>query len=308
MTSCHLIIDSCCDLPADFIQKDNVTLVQFPYIIGRDTFHDDLYTSISATSFYDKMRAGEQPSTAQLPVSLLTEVFEAAAENGTPTVYLSFSSGLSGSYDVAMLVRDQVLEKYPDFELYVVDTKLASTAEGMLVCEAFKQMEKGLSAKELADWAEEAKFYINCQFMVEDLMALHRGGRIPASVATAGSALDVKPILTIDEEGKLGLVGVARGRKKGIKQLVEYFVKNCSCNGEEAVCVVTGNADCEEDAQRLAQALQEARPEVRCIHASIGPVIGAHVGPGMIAVGFWGQDRRKKQSVIDRISHAVKGA
>ena len=125
-----------------------------------------------------------------------------------PTVYLSFSSGLSGSFDAAVLVHGQIMAEHPDAELYLVDTHLASVAEGLLVHEALRQRDKGLTARERA---EEARYFVDAEFMVEDLEALRRGGRIPGSVAYAGSKLDVKPMLTIAPDGKLSLAGVARG-------------------------------------------------------------------------------------------------
>ena len=138
-------------------------------------------------------------------------MFERAAQSGIPTVYLSFSSALSGSYNVSLLVRDQLQEKYPEMQLHIVDTKLASVAEGALVYEALRQRDASLTAEELVEWAEEARYFLNMMFMVDDLESLRRGGRIPDGVAAAGAKLDVKPMLTIDLEGKLTLKGVARG-------------------------------------------------------------------------------------------------
>lgn len=306
MQKCNLIVDSCCDLPPELLERDDIQLLKFPYIVDGETFEDDMYQSRSVTDFYDLMRNGSEPTTAQLSVPQLMAAFETAVAEGVPTVYLSFSSGLSGSFDTAQLVRDQVLEAHPDFELYLVDTKLASVAEGLLVYEAIRQMDNGMSARELADWAEEARFFVDCEFMIEDLDVLRRGGRIPGSVAVAGAALDVKPLLTIDIEGKLQLIGVARGRKKGIKALVEYFQKNAS-QDEPSRCVVVGNADCAKDAQRLEEALRKVDEKLFFVEGNVGPVIGSHVGVGMLALVFWGSDKREKLSVADRIARRVKG-
>ena len=306
MANCHLIIDSCCDLPADVVKREGVTLMKFPYIMDGGTFEDDLFQTTTAHDFYDAMRKGAAPSTAQLSIPVLTEAFSAAAARGVPAVYLSFSSALSGSYDAAMLVRDQVLAEHPGFELHVVDTHLASVAEGLLVAEAISQRAKGLTAAELADWAAEARFCVNEEFMVEDLDALRRGGRIPASVAVAGAALDVKPLLNIAEDGSLSLVGVARGRKKGIKQLAEFYKKNVDASGPSHVAL-TGHADGPQDAGRLRELLLKEDPNLFVLECSIGPVIGSHVGPEMLAVVFWGADKRDNMSVADRIARKVKG-
>ena len=142
--------------------------------------------------------------------------------------------------------------------------------------------------------------------MVDDLEALRRGGRIPGSVAYAGSKLDVKPLLGITADGKLALTGVARGRKKGVKQLAEYYRKR-KADSRPGRCVVIGNADCPKDAERLKGELSKDDDSILFLESSIGPVIGSHVGPGMIAVVFWGGDKREELSVADRIARKVKG-
>ena len=302
---CNLIIDSCCDLPYEMVNRPGIQLLEFPYIDEEGDHSDDFYRSITPHDFYEKMRNGSQPSTAQVPIVKFQELFAEAIESGVPTVYLSFTSGLSGSYNTALLVRDQLLEEHPDAELYVVDTCLASIAEALLVYEAINQRDNGMSARELADWAAEARYFIDAEFMVEDLEALRRGGRIPNSVAYAGSKLDVKPLLGITIEGKLSLVGVARGRKKGIKQLVEYATKRMS-DKMPGRHVVIGNADCPKDAARLKELMQKQDEHLLFLESSIGPVIGSHVGPGMLAVVFWGNDKREDLSVADRIARKIK--
>lgn len=305
MHNCQLIIDSCSDISPSLIDKEGITLVEFPYMLNGETHYDDLFQTVSAKDFYEGMRKGDEPSTAQLQVSNLQETFKKAAENGMPAIFISFSSGLSGSYDVACLVRDQILEEYPDFEFYVVDSKLASVAEGIIVYEAINQWEKGATASELAKWVEEAHNFVSCEFMVEDLEALKRGGRIPSGVAAAGAALDVKPMLTIDLDGTLQLVGVARGRKKAIKQLASFYEKN-RVEAGPGQYVYLGNADCQKDMDRLKDELLKIDPELLVFENSIGPVIGSHTGPGMLAVVFWGKDKRENLSVADRIAKRIK--
>lgn len=304
---CNLIIDSCCDLPYEVIDRAGVELIRFPYIMSDGEHFDDLYQTSSAYDFYQAMRNGEEPSTAQVPVSVYQEVFERAVVSGVPTVYLCFSSGLSGSFDAAMVVRDQLVAQHPDAELYVVDTCLASVAEALIVYEALQQRDNGLTARELAAWAQEARYFVDAEFMVDDLESLRRGGRIPSSVAYAGTKLDVKPLLTISTDGTLSLAGVARGRKKGIKQLAEYYRKRKEESGP-ARCVVIGNADCPKDAERLKDILSKEDDSILFLESSIGPVIGSHVGPDMIAVVFWGGDKREELSVADRIAKKVKGS
>ena len=306
MPKCNLIIDSCCDLPPDLVDRDGVYLLKFPYIMDGESLDDDLFRTRTAADFYGAMREGAEPSTSQVSIPALTEAFEAAAASGVPTVYLCFSSGLSGSYDAAVLVRDQVAAAHPDAELYVVDTHLASIAEGLLVYEALEQRAKGLTAEEMVRWAEEARYFVNEKFMVEDLDALRRGGRIPGSVAVAGAALDVKPLLVIAADGTLSLSGVARGRKKGLRALVDFYAKHAAPAGS-AQCVLVGHADAPKDAARLKDLLLKENDSILVLECNIGPVIGSHVGPGMVAAVFWGGDKRDELSVADRIARKVKG-
>ncbi len=303
---CNLIIDSCCDLPYELINKEGIYLLKYPYSDSSGEYLDDLYQSITDHQFYEGMRKGEEPKTAQIPIMAFKEAFEWAYRQELPTVFLSFSSGLTGTFDTAQTVLQQTKEAYPDLELYAVDTKLASIAEALLVYEAIRQRERGLSAKELADWAQEAHFFIDEEFMVDDLGALRRGGRIPSSVAYAGAKLDVKPLLTIDDEGKLALTSVVRGRKKGIKALVDYYEKR-KADDAFGHNVVIGHSDCPKDAERLVGLLHNADESAIIVESRIGPVIGSHVGPGMLAVAFWGKDSRSTMSVADRIAHKVRG-
>lgn len=302
---CNLIIDSCCDLPFEVIDRPGVQLLEFPYIDEKGEHSDDLYRTITPHEFYEGMRAGSQPSTAQVPVTVFHDVFSKAIESGVPTVYLSFTSGLSGSFNTAVMMRDQLIAEHPEAELYVVDTYLASVAEALLVYEALNQRDNGMTARELAAWAEEARYFVDAEFMVDDLESLRRGGRIPSSVAYAGAKLDVKPLLNISIEGKLALTGVARGRKKGIRQLAEYCSKRMTAQ-MPGRCVVIGNADCPKDAARLKELLAKEDDNLLFLESSIGPVVGSHVGPGMLAVVFWGGDRREELSVADRIARKIK--
>lgn len=303
---CNLIVDSCCDLPFSVVDREGVTLVEFPFLFGEEEHLDDLGQSMASKEFYDRMRDGAAPTTSQVSIATYTEVFTQVAESGIPTVYLAFSSALSGSYDVSTIVRDQLKEQYPDMELHIVDTRLASVAEALLVHEALRQRDKGMTAADLAAWAEEARNYVNALFMVDDLESLRRGGRIPDSVAYAGAKLDVKPLLTIAVDGSLALKGIARGRKKGIKQLAEYYRDRCVADGPSQR-IVTGNADCPKEVEKLHDAVTKVSEDALFLDCNVGPVIGSHVGPGMIAVVFWGADRREDISVADRIARKIKG-
>ena len=151
---CNLIIDSCCDLPPQLAEAEGVKLLNFPYLMNGSECFDDLFKTGSAHSFYEQMRQGVMPSTAQIPYLVIRDAWREAAQSGIPTVYLSFSSKLSGTYNTALTLLEETKEEFPDAELYLVETALASVAEGFLVHEAFRQRNLGLSAEELAKWAD----------------------------------------------------------------------------------------------------------------------------------------------------------
>lgn len=305
MRKCNLIIDTACDLPQEYIKADGVTLLRLSYAIDGVSFEDDMFCEQTPHDFYEKIRKGKTPTTSQVSFESFINIFKKAVESGVPTVYLGFTSALSGTFNTASLVRDQIVEQNPGVELYVVDTKLPSIAEGLFVIEAINQMNAGLTATEMVKWANEARYFIDAQFMVDDLESLKRGGRIPASVAIAGSKLDVKPILTINSDGGLKLVGVARGRKKGVRQLADYFEKRIP-DLTSAGTVVIGDADCPKESDKLRDLLLKQNNSLLIVQTNVGPVIGSHVGPGMIAVAFWGRDRRESMSITDRIAKKVK--
>lgn len=304
-TKCRLVLDSCCDLPAELLNNDGIDYFQFPYVMNDGEHFDDMWQSVSAKEFYDRMRKGEVSGTSQIPISELTEKIEAFAKDGTPTVYLAFTSGLSGTFETVKQVQEQIKEQYPDFEFYAVDTKLASIAEGLLAYEAINQWKRGLTAKQLADWAEEARWFVNCLFTVDDLEILRRGGRIPPAAATIGTKLNIKPLLNFDLDGALTLAGVAKGRKKSMRALDKAYEDNHAEEHGANATVLTASADAEGDIKWIEDHLnrpEEAIPPIRC---SIGPVIGSHVGPGMVAIAYWGPDRREKISIADRIANKI---
>lgn len=302
---CNLIIDSACDLPASIINRPGVEVLKFPYTLSDGEHSDCMFTDQTPREFYDAIRHGEAPKTAQLPMPDLMVAFTNAAISKVPTVFLCFSSGLSGTYDSACMARAEVCRTYPEADIRIIDSRLASIAEGILVAEAIRQRERGMSAEELEAWAREAVYYVNCLFMVEDLETLGRGGRLPSVGAYLGSKLDVKPLCNFDLDGRLTMTGLARGRKKGIRALAEAFEKGAV---EESTPsrVFLGHADCEKDCAKLKDAILRVQPDALIIECNIGPTIGCHVGPGMLAVAYWGHDRRESISFTDKLARSIK--
>ena len=306
--TCNLILDSTCDLPRYIWDKPGIDMLHFTYTEGEDTYLDDLFESRTPHDFYEWMRTGAAPLTSQPTQAEFTETFTKALESGIPTVYLAFGHALSGCYEGAMVVYQQLVEEHgPDIPLYVVDTMLPCTPQGLLVAEAIRLRDTGMKAEELVAWVEEACYFVNVMFMVDDFKSLAHGGRIPSGVAVAGNKLDMKPMLSIDIEGALTFVGMARGRKKGIKRLLEHFEKNHSAEGD-VLYVSTGSADCPHDAERLSSMIRDIDDRIVLIEHDIGPTIGSHVGPGMISLAFWGPDRRERMSISDRIANKVKSS
>lgn len=300
-SNCRLVLDSCCDLSRQVLDEAGIEFLEFPFMMNDGEHFDDLGVSMNPKEFYDRLRGGEVSGTAQIPLPVIMERFEAWAKEGTPTVYLAFTSGLSGTFETVDRVTSELKEKYPQWECHVVDTLLASVAEGLLVYEAIRHYKAGMSAEKLAEWAREARWYVNCLFTCENLESLRRGGRVPDAAARVGDALDVKPMLDFNPDGSLALAGVSRGRKKSLKALVKFYEQGCTKDGNRGAIIVA-SADAEKDAKWVAEHLGLSREDVPPLMCSIGPVIGSHVGPGMVAVVFWGEDRRKNLSIGDRIA------
>lgn len=303
----NLVIDSSCDLPFEVAHRPGITLLSLTYNDGKVDRPDDMFESISAHAFYDSMRNGVQYTTSQVNVATAQAAFEKLAEEGTPTLSVSFSSGISGTYESCAIAQRNVLAEHPDFELYTVDALVGSTPLGVLITELLRKRDAGMTAREARDWIEEAKWHVQTLFMVEDLDTLHRGGRIPASVAVVGTKLDAKPMLTFALDGTLKVVGVARGRKKGLKQLADFYLKNHD-QGADGSWAIIGNCDCPDDVQRLMDMVHAdpAGKDANLIMNNIGMVIGCHVGPGMISLCFFGADRREKKSFSRRIAGVLK--
>ena len=304
---CRIVIDTCADLTPEVAATLDVDILGFPYILDGEEFTDDIWSTITPKEFYDKLRAGSKASTSAVSLGCYIEFFTQCAEEGTPTVYLCFTSALSSSYNSACQAADCVRAEHPDFELYVVDNALPCSCGELLAMEAVRQRAAGLSARQLADWANEAKTYVHGYFTLDGLDALAAGGRIPPAAASLSSKLDIKPELSYDLAGSLSLVGVNRGRKKALKSLVKSFKENYELDPSLPLAIVS--SDAEKDADWLEGAVRKEPgcEDLTILRGSVGPTIGAHVGPGMVALIFWGKNRADKISLTDRIANRVRG-
>lgn len=284
-----LATDSCCDLPRELVEELGLVVLEFPFTLDGEQHFDDLGTSMPPATFYAHMRSGSAPTTAQVPMSRYLDAFRSAAVDGMPLLFLSFSSGLSGTYDAAVLARQTVLAEHPDADIRVVDTLAASAHQGLLVLEAARRRDDGAPIAQLEAWVLGNTQRLNAYFTIDSLAALRRGGRVSDWAAVAGTMLDVKPILRVNGEGELVIERPVRGRKRSLRALADIFAKRAVDSASSTV--VVAHADAEDDAAALVALLRERAEICQVLTFDIGPVIGSHTGPGMVAAVFWGPER-----------------
>ena len=244
---CRIVVDTCCDFSPEVAANLDVDILGFPFIIDGEERTDDIWSSMSPKEFYDRMRAGARVSTSAVSLGRYIEFFTECAKEGTPTVYLCFTSALSSSYNSACQAADVVRAEYPNFELYVVDNALPCATGALLALEAVRQRSAGLTAKQLVDWANEAKTYVHGYFTLESFDALAAGGRIPPAAAQLTAKLDVKPELSYDLAGSLSLIGVNRGRKKALKSILKSFRENYVPDRTMPIAIMTADAEKDGD-------------------------------------------------------------
>ncbi|MGI6755754.1 MAG: DegV family protein [Atopobiaceae bacterium] len=297
-TKCNIVADSCCDFSLEEIEQAGISYLSFTYTEAdkNNGFAgvDDLFQSRSAHEFYSAIAQGAHPLTSQPSQIVYEQAFEKALASGVPTVFFCLSSGISGAYNGALTALERVKEQHGgtlSVPIYVVDCLVGSTTENLFMHAAIQKRDQGLSAEELVAWAEEARFHLHTIFMVDNLDALHRGGRIPKSVAVVGGILDVKPLLTFNLDGSLAIMGAARGRTKAIKKMAAFY-EAFHDSTQYGHVVALGNADSAHEAQSLEDLLVKNDPGLTRYTSTIGPTIGCHVGPGMFSCCFWGKDRR----------------
>lgn len=284
-----IIIDSTSDLPKEYIEKNNVPALGMTVSFMGKEYKDDFGVSLSYKAFYDGVRKGEMPATAQINAYSYAEEFKSHVSKGKSVICIVFSSALSGSYNSACIARDMLLEEYENADITVIDSKCASLGEGLLDYYAIEMLKAGKSKDEIVSWIESNKLKINHWFTVDDLNHLKRGGRVSSTAAVIGTLLDIKPILYVDNEGRLIPVTKVKGRKKSIKALAEELNKRI-VNPEEQVIFIS-HGDCYEDAKLLEKLILEKHKVKDIIINPIGPAVGSHSGPGTVALFFLGEQR-----------------
>ena len=283
----RIITDTCCDYPQQMYNELNITAVPL-CVRFRDGEHTQ-YTESWLKDMYDGLRKGESASTAAANPQDWTGVIAPALEQGEDALVLAFSSGLSTTYQSAVIAANELAEQYPDRKIIVVDTLCASMGQGLLVWYACQKRDAGLSIEEVAQWCEDNKQNLCQWFTVDDLMYLKRGGRISAATAIVGTMLQIKPILHVDEEGHLISVSKTRGRKASIQALAAK-VGELGLEGKNDTVFIS-HGDCLEDAEYLASLLKERYGVKNAIISYVGGVIGSHSGPETLALFFLGNHR-----------------
>lgn len=290
MSNYVIVTDSSCDLPAYLVDELELHTVPLAFLFGEKTYYNyPDNREMSLEEFYGRLKAGEMATTNAINVGQTTDLLTPLLEQGLDVLILSFSSGLSTSYNSYTIAAQDLAEQYPERTIRVVDTLCASLGQGMLVYQAAKLRQAGKSLEEVAQWVEDNKLHQCHWFTVNDLFFLKRGGRVSAATAVVGTMLQIKPVLHVDDEGHLINVGKARGRKAALLALVDKVGEL----GEDVAnqTMFISHSDCEEEAKFVADRIKEKYGVKEIIINYIGPVIGAHTGQGCVALFFMGKHR-----------------
>lgn len=287
MAHYYLFSDSTTDLPSKFFKDNDVEVVFLTYMIDGVQNVDELEEEAKRL-FYHKMRNGSRPVTSQINVDQLIDRWTPIMEEGADLVYVAFSSGLSGTYNSAVIASQALMERYPERRIYVIDSLCASVGEGLFLMKTVEMRDSGLTAPELAKWVEENKLFMHHWFTVDNLEYLRRGGRVSAAAAFVGTLLNIKPMLHMNAEGKLIPLERVKGRKKSINWLFDKFMQYAS---DKTQLVGISHGDCLDDAKTLEAMIRGAAPVKDVIISSVGTVIGSHSGPGTLALFFFGPER-----------------
>ena len=285
MDSFTIVIDSNCDLPSEYIEEHGIEVLPMPFELDGKAHNLGYWQEISAKEFYDALRNGSIVRTSQITPAMFVTAFTEYARQGREVLLLGLSSGLSATYHNTVTALEEVRESYPDCNIYSVDSLSASSGIGMLAMLAVRKRAEGLSARETAEWLEKKKHTCFAFFTVDDLMYLHRGGRLSKLSAVTGSVLGVKPVLNVAPDGTLQLKDKVRGRKAALKHMASQIVRTVN-PGAKLDTVLVNHTDCLEDAQAFAELIKATVSVREVIILMMGPIIGAHLGPGTVTLLF----------------------
>ena len=290
MMSYRITTDSTSDLPYQFYEENGIEVIGLSFLLDGQEYNESKDIKMSSKEFYDLLRSGKTATTMQVNTFEFVEFVEPFLAAGEDVLHVAFSSGLSGTYESSMRGAQELAEKYPDRTLIIIDTLAASMGEGLLVNYAIENRKNGMSIRENADWLEENKLHLCHWFTVDDLMHLHRGGRVSKASAIFGSLLGIKPVLHVDNEGHLILVSKSRGRAASIDALVNKLKETANDDITDQIVFIS-HGDCLEDAELLEEKIRNTVGTSRFIISNVGAVIGSHSGPGTLALFFLGKQR-----------------
>ena len=284
-----IVTDSNADLPEEYVQQYNIGVMQVSYVVDGITYGEK--DQLPVKQFYDMMRHGKMPTTSPLSVDDARKGFEKALEESNEILCLAFSSGLSGIYNNLRVASEELMTERRDCRILVVDTLSASLGQGLLLNKAVRLRDKGKSMDEVAEWVRKNAKNMVQVFTVDDLYHLYRGGRVSRATAFVGTIAGVKPILHVDNEGHLTAVSKIRGRKKSLQYLVEYMGEHLGSFAGENDEIFISHGDDLEAAMFVRDLIKERFGIENYLINHIGPSVGAHSGPGAVALFFMGDNR-----------------
>ena len=287
---------SCCstaDLPLSYFEERDIHFACFRFQMDGKEYLDDLGQSIPFDEFYRRIAVGAQPTTSQINVQQYVDYFEPFLKAGREVLHIAFSSGLSGSVNSARIAQETLAEKYPDAKLYIVDSLAASSGYGLLVDKAADLRDSGKSAEEVRDYLEQNKLHLHHWFFSTDLTSYIRGGRVTPVAGFFGTVLKICPLLNVNNEGKLIPRQKCRGKVKAIDEIVSKMVEHAEGGRDYSGKCFISHSACEADARAVADRVEATFPKLdgKVMINSIGTVIGAHTGPGTVALFFFGDER-----------------
>lgn len=294
MNTYRVITDATCDMNLDILEAHNVDVIPMEVAMddGRVFLHYPDFRNFSAKDFYAELAKGNLSHSTQITPQKYIDFFTPYLQQGMDILYVCFSSGLSNTYQSACLAKGEIEEMFPERKLMIVDSLCACGGEGVFAIQAAINKEKGMDLEENVTWLEENKLRLAHYFTVGDLFYLQKGGRVSAASAIVGSALKIKPILIVDEEGKLPVIDKTHGRKASLKRLVTMTEKTIE-HPEEQVLYIS-HTDCYDEALALKQMVLDRIPCKDVVITTIGPVVGTHTGPTHLCLFSWGSGRRPK--------------
>lgn len=285
-----IMTDSSCDLPAKMADDMGLSVLPLSVYIEDKTYINYLdEREIAFSEIYAKLRTKCPAKTSAVNMNDFLGPMEEILKAGKDLLYIGFSSGLSGTYNAGAAAAQEMAEKYPERKIYAVDSLCASMGQGLLVYHAWQHKQNGETIEQVRDWVIDNRLHLCHYFTIDDLMFLKRGGRVSGATAVVGSMLSIKPIMHVDNDGHLIKIGTARGRKASIRALADGAAK-LGVDLENQVIFIS-HGDCLEEAEYLAGIMRERFHVKDVVISYVGPVIGAHSGPGTIALFFLGTER-----------------